>query len=124
MSVATFAAMLRRRIRQPVSLAVMVAAIAGIAAPLHAAGSREMLVSVQVVRRCAVSASALKPLSGEARVVSFETTCATADRVMVDLSGRPSSLEPTGEPLYLQTPALLQADSAEGASMTVLTVNF
>ena len=83
-----------------------------------------MLVSVQVVRRCAVNASALKPQSGEARVVSFETTCATADRVMVDLSGRPSSLEPTGEPLYLQTPALLHADSADGASMTVLTVNF
>src|SRR5688572_33439697 len=106
MSVAIFAAMLRRRIRQPVSLAVMVAAIAGIVAPLHAAASREMLVSVQVVRRCAVRASALKPLSGEARVVSVETTCATADRVMVDLSGRHYSIEHTGEPLHLHTLAL------------------
>ena len=106
----------RRHMRQPVRVAVFVAAIAGIAAPLHAAASREMLVSVQVVRRCAVSASALTP-SGEARVVSFETTCGNAERVMVDLSGRPSSLEPTGEPRYLQTPAPLQADSQ-------LTVNF
>ena len=103
--------------RQSVRVAVMVAAIAGIAAPLHAAASREMLVSVQVVRRCAVNASALNPRDGEPRVVSLETTCGNADRVMVDLSGRPSSLEPTGEPLYLQTPALLHSDST-------LTVNF
>ena len=102
---------------QPFRVAVIVAVIAGIAAPLHAAASRELLVSVQVVRRCAVSASALNPRSGEARVVSFETTCGNAERVMVDLSGRPSSLEPTGEPLYLQTPAPLRADSP-------LTVNF
>ena len=88
-------------------------AVAGIAPPLNAAASREMLVSVQVVRRCAVSASAPKPQHGEARVVSFETTCGNAERVMVDLSGRHASLEPTGEPLYFQTPALLQADSLD-----------
>jgi hypothetical protein len=72
-----------------------------------------MLVSVQVVRRRAVSASAPKPQHGEARVVSFETTCGNAERVMVDLSGRHASLEPTGEPLYFQTRALLQADSLD-----------
>src|SRR5688572_17183320 len=100
MSVAMLAAMPRshttprpgRRRRQPVGVAVIVAAIAGIAAPLHAAASRELLVSVQVVRRCAVNASALKPQRGEARVVSFEATCGNAERVMVNLPGRPSSL--------------------------------
>jgi hypothetical protein len=113
----------RRRMRQPLRVALAVAAVAGIAAPLQAAASREMLVSVQVVRRCAVNASALSPQDGEARV-SFQTTCGNAERVMVELSGRPSSLEPTGEPLYLQTPSLLQTDSPERAPTTVLTVNF
>ena len=114
----------RRRMRQPVRVAAIVAAIAGIAAPLHAAASREMLVSVQVVRRCAVNASALKPQRGQARLVSLETTCGNAERVMVNLSGRPSSLEPAGEPLYLHTPALPHADNPERALMTMLTVNF
>jgi hypothetical protein len=85
---------------------------------------------VQVVRRCAVSTSAPEPQDGGARIV-VEATCGNAARVMVDLSmraasekGPPSVLKPTGEPIFLQPPAIPHVEGIDRDLTTVLTVHF
>ena len=102
-------------------------AAAGAAAPLHA-NAREMVVSVQVVRRCAVTTSTPETENGRPRV-AVQTVCGKGERVMFATSASselrwPSTPDEARAPVYLQPPTVPQLEGTRRVPTAVITVHF
>ena len=109
-----------------VGLGTLVVAV-GVAAPLHA-NAREMTVSAQVVRRCAVTTSAPATQDGRPQV-AVQTVCGKGARVMVATSASselrwPSTPEQTRPPVFLKPPTVPPMEGTGRVATALITVHF